>query len=87
MALQYKGKAKIESPIPQFSIKDTRLLYKRKICAQQKAVSSILQDAHDSKIGGQFRSARTMSRLSNFHTSQKMQNISRRIDGCIKSQK
>lgn len=47
-------KAKLEKLFKIFVIVGNRMLYNRQLCVPQKAVSSILRIAYDSKIGGDF---------------------------------
>ena len=47
--------------------KDGCLMYQGRVCLPRKSISGILQIAHDSKLGGHFGLAKTISRLSGFH--------------------
>lgn len=50
-------------------------------------MSSILQIAHHSRIGGQFKFSHPMSRLGSFHYRQKARDVKKYADGCMKCQK
>ena len=62
-----KERFKMEKLIPLFNIEGKRLLYNGKFCVPRRSVSKILHIAHDFRISGHFKFAKTMSRLSNFH--------------------
>jgi hypothetical protein len=62
------GKRLLERILPYFTRdNDGCLWYQGKMCFPRRSIVSILQVANDSKIGGHFGLAKTMSRLSNFH--------------------
>ena len=46
-------------------------------------MSEVLQLAHESKIGGHFKFAKMMSRLTNFHWRHKSRDVRKYVDGCI----
>ena len=81
-----KQRLKIEKILPMFTYDGKRLKYQGKICVPRKNVSGILDIAHDSKLGGHFKFAKTMSRLSNFHWRHKARDIKKYVDGCMKCQ-
>lgn len=51
--------------MPMFRVGNNRPLYNKNL-SHSKSVSTILQIAQDSKLGGHFKVANTMSRLMNF---------------------
>lgn len=81
-----KQKLKIEKLLPSFKFVGKRLLYMNKVCVPRKCVSTILDIAHDSRISGHFKFAKTMSRLSNFHWRHKTRDVKKYVDGCLRCQ-
>jgi len=81
-----KEKYRLEQLLPYFELKDRKLFYNGKLCVPRKSVSTILQIAHDSRVGGHFKFAKTMSRLSNFHWKHKSRDVKKYVDGCIECQ-
>lgn len=77
-----KENVKLEQPIPSFSTNVTRLLYNRKVYVLRKAVSYMLQSAHDSETAFYFKFAKTMSRLSSFRWTHKARDVKSDIDEC-----
>ena len=78
-----KQKLKIEKLRPLFRRDGKKLLYMNKICVPRKSVSTVLGIAHDSRVAGHFKFAKTMSMLSNFHWRHKARDVKRYVDGCL----
>jgi len=78
-----KEKFRIEKLLPSFEKNGSKLLYNGKVCVPRKSISTILNIAHDSKLGGHFKFAKTMSRLSNFHWRHKSRDVKKYVNGCI----
>ena len=55
-------------------------------CIPRKPVSDVLHLAHDSKISGHFKFAKTRSRLSNFLWRHKSRDVRKYVEGCMKCQ-
>ncbi len=81
-----KEKFRLKQLLPYFKVDGKRLFYNGKLCVPRKSVSTIMQIAHDSKVGGHFKFAKTMSRLSNFHWKNKSRDVKKYVDGCITCQ-
>jgi len=81
-----KERKKLEELLPMFKMKDGKLLYNGKLCVPRKSVSTILQIAHDSRVGGHFKFAKTMSRLTNFHWRHKSRDVKKYVAGCFTCQ-
>lgn len=81
------GKRQLERMLPYFTKdNDGCLLYQGKMCLPRRSIASILQVAHDSKIGGHFGLAKTMSRLSNFHWRHMLRDVRNYVKGCMRCQ-
>ena len=80
---EQKQRLKIEKLIPLFKFEGKKLLYMNKVCVPRKCVSTVLGIAHDSRLAGHFKFAKTMSRLSNFHWRHKARDVKRYVDGCL----
>lgn len=52
----------------------------------RRCVSNILELAHDCRIAGHFKFAKTMSRLSNYHWRHKARDVKKYVDGCMRCQ-
>ena len=72
--------------LPLYYLDGKRLLYNGKVCVPRKAVSSVLQLAHDSKVAGHFGFSKTLSRLKNFHWKHKHNDVLNYVKGCITCQ-
>ena len=72
---------KIEKILPMFRKEGSRLFYNGKLCVPRRSVSTILQLAHDSKIGGHFKFLKTLSRLTKFHWRHKSRDVRKYVDG------
>lgn len=70
-----------------FTIKDSGLLYTQTVFVLQKAGSAYLQIAHDSKIGGHFNFAKTLTELHNFHCGELAWVVDKNKDWYIKCRK
>ena len=81
-----KEKFRLKQLLPYFKLDGKRLFYNGKFCVPRKSVSTIMQIAHDSKVGGHFKFAKTMSRLSNFHWKNKSRDVKKYVAGCITCQ-
>lgn len=81
-----KEKKRIEELLPMFKLEDDKLLCNGKLCVPRKSVSTILQMAHDSRVGGHFKFAKTMSRLINFHWRHKSRDVKKYVAGCLTCQ-
>ena len=77
---------KLEKILPMFTKNGGRLYYNGKLCIPRKSVSDVLQLEHDSKISGNFKFAKTLSRLSNFHWRHKSRDVRKYVEGCMKCQ-
>ena len=78
-----KQKVKLEKLVPMFTMEGKKLLYRKKLCVPRKSISTVMHMAHDSKISGHFKFAKTMARLDNFHWRHKARDVKKYIDGCI----
>ena len=74
---------KLEKLVPMFTMEGKKLLYRKKLCVPRKSISTVMHMAHDSKISGHFKTAKTMARLDNFHWRHKARDVKKYIDGCI----
>ena len=72
--------------LPMFRKDGERLYYSGKLCRPRKSVSDVLQLAHDSKISGRFKFAKTLSRLNNFHWRHKSRDVRKYVEGIMKYQ-
>lgn len=81
-----KQKKKVEELLPMFRMEDGKLLYNGMLCVPRKSVSTILQIAHDARVGGHFKYAKTMSRLTNFHWRHKSRDVRKYVAGCFTCQ-
>lgn len=59
-------KFRLERLIPSFHIKDTKLLYNKKVCIPQESVPSNLLIAHNIKIGDYFKFERNYVPIGQF---------------------
>ena len=57
-------RAKLERMVVHFQREGGALLYDAKLCVPRKHVSTVLRQAHDSRIGGHFGRTKTLLRLS-----------------------
>lgn len=78
-----KQKYKLQKLLPMFKWDGKRLLYGRKLCVPRRSVANILHMAHDSKLSGHFKFAKTMARLGNFHWRHKARDVRNYVDGCV----
>lgn len=74
---------KFEKLTPFFQLKGSKIFYDGKLCVPRKAVSNVLQLAHDAKISGHFGYYKTMSRLKSFHWKHKTRDIKEYVQGCM----
>jgi len=81
-----KEALRLEKVLPMFKMNGVKLLYNGKLCVPRKSVASVLQIAHDSRLGGHFKFAKTMSRLSNFHWRHKSRDVKAYVAGCLTCQ-
>ena len=81
-----KEAEKLKRMLPMFTMEGVKLLYNGKVCVPRKSVSTILHIAHDSRVGGHFKFAKTMSRLSNFHWRHKTRDVKMYVAGCLTCQ-
>ena len=77
---------KLEKILPMFTKNGERLYYNGNLCIPRQSVSDVLQLAHDSKISGHFKFAKTMSRLNNFHWRHNSRDVRKYVEGCMKCQ-
>lgn len=75
---------KLERLISSFSAKDARIPYNGMVFVPQKATSSTLKIAYDSKTGAQFRFTKSLLRITNFQCGHKAWPINNYKDRCIK---
>ena len=75
-----KNRLKLEKLVPLFKLENKKLFYMNKVCVPRKCVSTLLQIAHDSQLGGHFKFAKTLSRLSNFHWRHKARDVKQYVD-------
>ena len=78
-----KKRLKLEKTVPIFEFKNKKLLYNRKLCVPRSSISKVLQIAHDSKISGHFKYAKTLARLDNFYWKHKARDVKKYVDGCV----
>lgn len=81
-----KQKLKLEKLLPSFKFADRELLNLNETRLPRKCVSTLLVIAHDSKLGGHFKTAKTLSRLSNFHWRHKARDVKNYGKGWMKCQ-
>jgi hypothetical protein len=72
--------------LPMFIEDEGLLRYENKLCVPRRCVSRVLQMEHDSRIGGHFGHAKTMSRLANFYWRHKSRDVKLYVQGCLKCQ-
>jgi hypothetical protein len=72
--------------LPMFTADEGLLRYENKLCVPRRCVSRLLQMAHDSRIGGHFGHAKTISRLANFYWRHKSRDVKLYVHGCLKCQ-
>ena len=81
-----KQKLKIEKILPMFTYYEKKLKYKGMICVPRKCVSTVLDIAHDSRLGGHFKLTKTLSRLTKFYWRHKVRDVKRYVAGCLRCQ-
>ena len=74
---------KVENLLPSFHCDGAKLLYEGKLCVPRKAISSVMQLAHDAKTAGHFGYLKTLSRLKNYHWKHKARDVKQYIQGCM----
>jgi len=79
-------KLKLEKMLPMFRLDGKRLLYNGKVCVPRRCVATVLGIAHDARVGGHFKFAKTLSRLANFHWRHKARDVKNYVSGCLTCQ-
>ena len=77
---------KFKSLLPLFHRDGNKLFYDDKLCVPRKAISRIMQLAHDAKTAGHFGYFKTLSRLKNFYWKHKARDVKKYVQGCITCQ-
>ena len=62
---------KIDKLLPFFHYEDGKLMYQEKLCVPRKAISTVMQLAHDARTAGHSGYFKTLSRLRNYHWKHK----------------
>ncbi len=81
-----REKRVVERLLPLFEIQNGELKYQNRLCIPRRNVSKILDSAHDSKVGGHFGLAKTLSRLSGLYWRNMSKDVKNYIKGCMKFQ-
>ncbi len=74
---------KVEKLLPLFHLDGNKLLYQGKLCVPRKAISTVMQLAHDAKTAGHFGYLKTLSRLKNYHWKHKARDVKKYVQGCL----
>jgi Integrase zinc binding domain len=77
------SRRQVNQLLPMFTEDEGLLRYENKLCVPRRCVSRILQMAHDSRIGGHFGHAKTMSRLANFYWRHKSRDVKSYVQGYV----
>ncbi len=77
---------KIDNVYHYFITKMVNLCIKEK-CVQRKAISTVMQLAHDARTAGHFGYFKTLSRLRNYHRKHKSRDVKNYVQGCLICQK
>ena len=77
-----KLKDKLQRIINSFQRRDSLIFYETKLCIPRKAIPTVLQIAHDAKSAGHFGTAKTLSRLQNYHWKHKTRDVKNYVNGC-----
>lgn len=81
-----KMRLKIEKMLPIFEYLDKKLKYNGKICVPRECVRTVFGIAHDSQLGGHFKLAKNLSRLTNFYWRHKTSDMRKYAAGWLKCQ-
>ncbi len=74
---------KIDKLLTLFHYEDGKPMYQGKLCVPRKAISTVMQLAHDARTAGHFGCLKTLSRLRNYHWEHESRDVKNYVQGCL----